>query len=98
MDYLRRSAVFTNCLYVVSAIVLAVYNTKVHAHITVIEFYRDFILFKFYTEHEFDIVDLIGIEHYCNQESVKTHKRKPDAQTNKSYADRLNNIFSIIQL
>jgi len=33
---------------------------------------RDFILFKFYTEHEFDIVDLIGIEHYCNQESVKT--------------------------
>merc|ERR1712037_980614 len=37
------------CLYLVSAIVLAVYNTK------------------YYTEHEFDIVDLIGIEHYCNQ-------------------------------
>jgi len=49
MDYLRRSAVFTSCLYLVSAIVLAVYNTK------------------YYTEHEFDIVDLIGIEHYCNQ-------------------------------
>ncbi len=40
MDYLRRSAVFTNCLYVVSAIVLAVYNTKVHAHITVIEYLK----------------------------------------------------------
>ncbi|CAG5098979.1 Oidioi.mRNA.OKI2018_I69.XSR.g16140.t2.cds [Oikopleura dioica] len=43
MDFLRRSAIFTNCLYLVSAIILAVYNTKD------------------YTEHEFDILDLITI-------------------------------------
>ena len=40
MDYLRRSAIFTSCLYLVSAIVLAVYNTKVHDQITVIEYFK----------------------------------------------------------